>query len=99
MCKMIRNLLGMIQMEEGMDEGPWMRELIHEWMIVKIRIHAKLREAIDPNEVIGEAMKAHVSLVKVWRGYDKRMRISRSHVTPRKQPHPHVRMRMILEDL
>lgn len=72
-----------------MDEGSRMRELVHEWWIVRIGIHATLREATDPNEVIGEAMKAHVSLVKVWRSYDIRMRVLG----------PHVRMRMIQEDL
>lgn len=63
MFRMIMNLLGMIQMEEGMEEGSGMRELVHEWRILRIRIHATLKEATKPHEVIGEAMKTHISLV------------------------------------
>lgn len=82
-----------------MDEGSRMKELVHEWWIVKIGIHATIREATEPNKVIGEDMKAHVILVKFGRSYSRRMSASIPYITPRKQIHPNIKMRMILEDL
>lgn len=81
-----------------MDEGPEMRKKGHKWRRVKIPSHTLYKRVTELNKVIGETLKAHVSMMRVKRAHDQRMGVSRSPTTPEKPFHPHVRLRMTLEN-
>lgn len=66
---------------------------------MKIRIYAIPKGVSEPHKVIGEAMKAHVSMMKTKRGHEREMRVLGPHVMLGKPPHPHVWMRMTPESL
>lgn len=88
----------MTQIGGGMDEGSEMREKGHEWRKVKIMSHTLCRGVTKLNKVIGEALKAHVSMMSVSRAHDQGMGVSGSPTTLEKPFHPNVRLRMTLEN-
>lgn len=66
----------MTQIGVGTDKGPDMRDWDHKWRRMKISRHTLYRRNIEPNKMIREVLKVHISMMKIMRVHDQGMRVS-----------------------
>lgn len=95
----IQSLYGIMRIGGGMDGELEIKEWAHRMIRQKNYSYVKLIGFIGTNGIIVKVMKAHISILMSRRGQNGSMRVTRSHIIPRRQSYTHVMKRMILRSL